>query len=720
MARFKINTLGYFLDAFLLSYSRILFSDSRILGLFIIVSTLIIPSHGVCGILGALFANFWAYILGVDRQSIQKGIFGFNGVLTGLGLGFFYGINPQLIFTLFVISSILTFITILLNNTFYSYLGMPAMTLPFCIITILVILASISFGYLHTSPQKWSILNISIPYLPTGLNVFFSSIGNILFQSNILPGIIIAIGLLIYSRISLVLILTGFLAGVWMHNFLGIDKSLIEAKYLGFNYMLAALACGGVFTVPSLGSFTLSFIASITSVILLVGIYNLFPKFLYPLALPFNLAVLLILYGLRSRYYPSMGVWLVEGEPTTPEENLNKFRQNLRQWKRWGRTISLPFYGRWKVSQGADSEPTHRGNWRFAYDFQAVDFYGNTYKSNGSVPEDYYGYGVPIIAPVSGKIYAVKDDIYDNPIGKVNTEDRWGNYIIIESAPNFYACICHLKQGSIKVKVEEEVKKGQVIAQCGNSGRSPYPHIHLQFQMIPKIGAPSLYFEFSNILLLDEGKPIFLPKGILKEKSIVQNITYPVDFDRFFSYTLDKVWCYKFKVKDKGLKIREEIELWKMDVDFYGNTFIVSSPKTTRLYFYLSEGLLSIRKLEGNPDTGLFLFGNLISEVPFIQRNDELNWTSFEPADYVLKPIYTRLLDIFSLFGISINQKVNTKIKPNQDQIILNINRCLCLKIPFHTISLRELPPLNIVFKRNVGLERVEMANKELEILSNQ
>ena len=47
-----------------------------------------------------------------------------------------------------------------------------------------------------------------------------------------------------------------------------------------------------------------------------------------------------------------------------------------------------------------------------------------------------------------------------------------GNYVVIEHPNKEYSMIAHFKNGSILVKEGEQVKEGQLLGQCGNSGNS--------------------------------------------------------------------------------------------------------------------------------------------------------------------------------------------------------------------------------------------------------
>ncbi len=66
-------------------------------------------------------------------------------------------------------------------------------------------------------------------------------------------------------------------------------------------------------------------------------------------------------------------------------------------------------------------------------------------------------------------------------IGKIGfTNAVAGNYIVIDHGNGEFSVYCHLKEGSILVRKGDQVKKGKVIAQVGNTGNSSAPHLHFQ------------------------------------------------------------------------------------------------------------------------------------------------------------------------------------------------------------------------------------------------
>jgi murein DD-endopeptidase MepM/ murein hydrolase activator NlpD len=534
--------------------------------------------------------------------------------------------------------------------------------------------------------------------LPFWCGSFLPALGAVLFQPNPVTGLLVAAGLVVWSRIALLLMLAGYSVSCALQVFLGIDPVAVGGIAFTFNQMFAALAIGGIFMVPGPGSFLLGLVAAAVSLIILTGVSGLFPT-LSPLALPFNLAVMLALYTLRLRLHPSLDLRLAPVPPGSPEENLSRHRENLRVWKRWGVALSLPYQGTWMVSQGIGGAVTHRGDWRFAYDFQVVAADGSLFCSSGAASDDYYTWEASVHAPAAGTIHSVFDGIPDNEIGTINAGQNWGNCIIIYHAEQYYSCLAHLRQGSIRVKPGDPVARGEQVALCGNSGRSPYPHLHFQMQMSPLLGAPALAFSFENIIVVRTGRECFVAKGELAEGEVAHNATPCADYGHFFPYTLVSGWTFLFR---NGAL--EEREMWEAGVDFYGNTFITSYPKETRLYFLLQEGVLTVKKIEGSRESGLFLFGRTIADLPFIEADGEVRWTSLEAADYVLWPLVGRVFDSFSLVGFSLRQRIEARMAPVPDGLRVTTVSHVVMETPFGTFPIRRLPDGELLFSRLGGL----------------
>ena len=151
--------------------------------------------------------------------------------------------------------------------------------------------------------------------------------------------------------------------------------------------------------------------------------------------------------------------------------------------------LGLPFKGEWFVFWGGDS-PTQNyhqdaPNQRFAFDILKFDASGKSHKGDGRKNEDYYAFGQEIIAPADGVVTYVVDGIHDNVPGEMNRMFVPGNTVIIKHADGEYSLFAHFKQNSVRVKVGDSVKKGQLLGLCGNSGNSSEAHLHFQVQNTP-------------------------------------------------------------------------------------------------------------------------------------------------------------------------------------------------------------------------------------------
>lgn len=90
--------------------------------------------------------------------------------------------------------------------------------------------------------------------------------------------------------------------------------------------------------------------------------------------------------------------------------------------------------------------------------------------------EDYgWGSGDQIFAAEDGIVVSIYDD--NGPNG------GWGNRIRIKHADGAYTTYNHIRPGGILVKLNARVKKGQLIAWMGNTGKSTAKHLHFELEL---------------------------------------------------------------------------------------------------------------------------------------------------------------------------------------------------------------------------------------------
>ncbi len=145
-------------------------------------------------------------------------------------------------------------------------------------------------------------------------------------------------------------------------------------------------------------------------------------------------------------------------------------------------TIEFPLKGIVLTSTGNLSPDyiSHAGFNRYCFDFMGSDEYGATLKTKVTGPgnnEDYYGFGLPIYSPIDGVVESVIDDFDDIPPA-YETKLLEGNSIVLRDADGYHYLFYHNMKGSPMFKVDDSVKKGDILARIGNNGITTAPHLH--------------------------------------------------------------------------------------------------------------------------------------------------------------------------------------------------------------------------------------------------
>lgn len=155
----------------------------------------------------------------------------------------------------------------------------------------------------------------------------------------------------------------------------------------------------------------------------------------------------------------------------------------------------------WVAGNGPSNISEHRGanivingrdyfSQRYAIDFVQIGTNGLTYHGDESKNTSYICYGTDVHAVADGKVIAIRNNIPENvPHSRalavsITPETVGGNYVILDVGFGRYALYGHMIPHSITVKLNQQVKQGQVLGKVGNSGNSSEPHLH--FQVVDK------------------------------------------------------------------------------------------------------------------------------------------------------------------------------------------------------------------------------------------
>lgn len=612
----KTNT--DFLKGIINSYSQIFFSKSPVFAIILIIVSFFDIYAGLAGVLAVVFANSTAILLGLNKQKIYSGAYGFNPLLVGLGIGIYYQPGAEFYLLLFFISLTTLFITVGFEGILGKY-GLPYLSLPFLFGIWMVIIASKGYSALNISER--GIYNLNDMYaiggitmvntyewfnninMPDSLRVYFKSLSAILFQYHMFAGFLIAIGMLYYSRISFLVSLIGFYSAYIFYNIIGANISELTYSYIGFNYILMSVAIGGFFVVPSRRSVLWVILLTPIVAIILSSTAFVFSFFqLSVFSLPFNVVVILFIYVLMYRENTDDKLALVVAQQYSPEKHVYNFNSYLQRFGLNPITpLKLPFWGIWKVSQAHDGEHTHKEGWRYAWDFE-MEYEGSEHSGNGDLVEEYYCFNKPVTAPADGVVVEVEGMHSDNSIGDMDLENNWGNSIVIMHDNDLYSQLSHLKEDSIKVIVGQNVKQGEVIASCGNSGRSPVPHLHMQLQSTPSIGSKTIDYPISVGVVHSKDDYLFKTSFRPQKDERLSNLEANKTIANAFNFVPGQM--IEFEVNEPQKKIFK----WEVKSDIYNNTYVECLDTGSKAWFKNVGDVFYFIAYEGSQTTLLYYF----------------------------------------------------------------------------------------------------------------
>lgn len=681
MKKAVIHKSIFFGEAILKSYSQVFFAESKILATILLFTSFLDWWIGLSGLIAALVSIALAQILGYDSITTQKGLFSFNSLLVGLGIGTYFLPGPEVILLLVIGSAFAFFATVLLMGVFAKY-GLPFLSLPFLIGIWLLLLAFPAFSgielnadalfpsnMLHRlggNPLVQLVDFLHATFLNTGADTYFLSLGAIFFQFNILAGILIAIGLLIHSRIHFLFSVLGFFVAYSFYSFFGMYSGTLNYTYYGFNFILSAIAIGGYFLIPSRQSFLWSMFLIPVLVVTTIGSARLFAIFeLSVFSLPFNVVVIGVLYAFKIRYDQTRPPILTYAQQRNPETNAYLFNsQSAKEFAGYILPIRLPFFGKWTVNQGHEGKYTHKDFYKYSWDFVINDpATEKEFENDGLRLSDYYCFNKPVTAPAQGVVVAVVNTVEDNEVGATNTQQNWGNAVVIKHGPYLYSKLCHLKKGSVQVSINETVTEGQEIAKCGSSGRSPYPHLHFQLQASPTIGSPSILYPLSDFIADQKASPMFFTKGIPKENDTITNIQTSSLLESAFK------WNPGDKFELTSVKKNTSIYAIRNEVDSNNQSCLHCLQSNAKLYYDNNGKCFTALNYTGSKKSPLFYFYSSFYKVVLSQQNN-LSVTSRFPVHHIYRFPLITLQDFLIPFGFFL--KGNYQLQFNEAEEIFN------------------------------------------------
>jgi hypothetical protein len=142
---------------------------------------------------------------------------------------------------------------------------------------------------------------------------------------------------------------------------------------------------------------------------------------------------------------------------------------------------------------------------RFAIDFVQLGTNGALAQGDPTANESYGYFGDEIHAAADGSVVRIQDGLPEQTPGSLpagaTVQTAGGNYVVIDIGHGRFAFYAHMQPGSLKVKVGDRVKTGQVIGLLGNTGNTDGAHLHFHIMdSASPLLSDGLPFEFTSFV----------------------------------------------------------------------------------------------------------------------------------------------------------------------------------------------------------------------------
>jgi len=273
------SVLLRFLDWNLRGAGQVLFQDNALSGLLFLVAigwgagALGVPEVALGGVLALVVATSAALWLRVDDAGLAAGLYGYNAFLLGIALPTFLAVSP-LLWVFVVLGAAVSVIATLAVAEALKPLGIPAVTAPFVLVTLLLLLAAHAFsgveaaaptavGFIEPIPPE-----AADPLRPLAfLEGLAHSLSQVFVKGYVPSAVLILVGLAVGSLRAAGFALAGALIALVVAHLMGAESQLVTAGLVGFNPLLTAVALGAVFGRPGVRTAVYAILAAVFTVL---------------------------------------------------------------------------------------------------------------------------------------------------------------------------------------------------------------------------------------------------------------------------------------------------------------------------------------------------------------------------------------------------------------------------------------------------------------------
>lgn len=284
-----IQTIFQEIKVLLLGFSQVFLLQSALSGTLILAGLFCNSWQlALLALLGCLVSRSVASLWRDTKSEIADGLYGFNGTLVGIAIGVYWEISWLSILLLVVGAALSTW----LARAFRRHAQLPGLTAPFIIAVWVLLLLSMlapqgvglldSVAQLEEGQSQWRMLGVALG----------DSVGQVMFQANVLTGVLFFLAIAWESRRKALYTLLGVLIPMLAIPF--VPETVWREGLLGYNAVLCAIYWSGT----SERRLLYAVVSVVLSVLLeLLALY----AGLIPLTAPFVLSVWIVWLWSRRR-----------------------------------------------------------------------------------------------------------------------------------------------------------------------------------------------------------------------------------------------------------------------------------------------------------------------------------------------------------------------------------------------------------------------------------
>lgn len=235
-----IQTFYQEIKTLLLGFSQVFLLQSPLSGVLILAGLFCNSWQlALLALLGCLVSRAVASLWRDTKSEIADGLYGFNGTLVGIAIGVYWEISWLLILLLVIGAALSTWVA----RAFRRYAQLPGLTAPFIIAVWALLLVSLlapqGVGLLDSATQLeeglplWRMLGVALG----------DSVGQVMFQANVLTGLLFFLAIAWESRRKALYALLGALIPMLVIPF--VPEAVWREGLLGYNAVLCAIYWAG-------------------------------------------------------------------------------------------------------------------------------------------------------------------------------------------------------------------------------------------------------------------------------------------------------------------------------------------------------------------------------------------------------------------------------------------------------------------------------------------